>query len=118
MRYFISTIQSINVDYSKELTQYHKLEQRYGITSYFVIPIHFGDRVALFFSKKTNFIKVTTNQVLEIVELVNNRFLKLHNYHTDIKVFRACLDSTCHLLSQYNYRIYIHYNHKHTLFFV
>ncbi|MFC0290270.1 IS30 family transposase, partial [Bombilactobacillus bombi] len=35
---------------------------------------------------------VTADQVLEAVELINNRPLKLHQYRTAIEVFRACSD--------------------------
>ena len=44
------------------------------------------------FLKEKNFNQVTTDLLLETIELINNRPLKLYNYRTAIDVFRTCSD--------------------------
>ncbi|GEP20198.1 hypothetical protein LSA03_15820 [Pediococcus argentinicus] len=45
-----------------------------------------------FFSKKTNFEKVTEDEVIESLELINNRPLKVCNGLTAIESFKLCSD--------------------------
>ncbi|RHW52088.1 IS30 family transposase [Bombilactobacillus bombi] len=101
MHQFGSTVQSITVDHGKEFAQYQDLERDYGLTTYFCHPYspwergsneYFNRKLRWFFPKQTNFNQVTAEQVLEAVELINNRPLKLHHYRTAIEVFRACSD--------------------------
>ncbi|WP_181189606.1 IS30 family transposase [Bombilactobacillus bombi] len=98
---FSSAVKSITVDYGKKFAQYQSLEQNYGLTAYFYHSYapwergsdeYFNRKLRWFFPKKTDFKQVTANQVLEVIELINNRPLKLHNYQTAIEVFRACSD--------------------------
>ena len=49
-------------------------------------------KVVLVFLKKKNFNQVTTDLLLETIELINNRLLKLYNYRTAMDVFRTCSD--------------------------
>lgn len=42
------------------------------------------------FPKKMNFNQVIADQVLEALELINNRPLKLQNCRTAIEFFRTC----------------------------
>lgn len=101
MRHFQGTVKSITVDHGKEFAQYKSLEECYGLTTYFCHPYspwergsneYFNRKLRWFFPKQTNFDQVTADQVLEAVELINNRPLKLHQYRTAIEVFRACSD--------------------------
>lgn len=100
IRYFNSTVQNITLNHGKEFNQCQELEQCYGIITYFAIHINFGNGGAVntlivdcvVFLRKLTLLKFTTNQVLEVVELINNRPLKLYNNHITIEIFRACSD--------------------------
>ena len=50
-----------------------------------------------FHQGKLNFDHMTTDQLLEAIELINNRPLKLNNYFTDVKIFRTCSNENCNL---------------------
>lgn len=101
MQRFGSTVKRITVDHGKDFAQYHSLEQRYWLTFLFLSSLFalgtrqqwvFQVQVVLVFLKKKNFNQVTTDLLLETIELINNRPLKLYNYRTAIDVFRTCSD--------------------------
>ncbi len=53
---------------------------------------HFNRQLRWFFTKKTNFSQVTTDEILAALELINQRPLKIHQQQTAIESFRTCSD--------------------------
>lgn len=96
MNLFGSTVKSFTTDHGKEFSNYENLELKYNIPIYFCHPYapwergtneYFNRKIRWFFPKKTNFREVTTDSILESIELINNRPLKILNGSTAIKAF-------------------------------
>lgn len=101
MKTFGSQVKSITVDHGKEFSNYQVLEDRYKIPIYFCHAYspwergsneYFNGRLRWFFPKKTNFSKITEDDLIEALELINNRPLKINQLQTAIEKFRVCSD--------------------------
>lgn len=101
MGVFGSQVKSITVDHGKEFSNYQVLEAKYNVTVYFCHAYspwergsneYFNRRLRWFFPKRTNFSRITEDTLLESLDLINNRPLKINQLQTSIEKFRACSD--------------------------
>ncbi|AKP66795.1 IS30 family transposase [Companilactobacillus ginsenosidimutans] len=97
---FGENIKSITVDHGKEFSGFNDLADYYNLPVYFCHPYspwergtneYFNRKLRWFFPKKTDFNSVSEDELLESLELINNRPLKILGWNTAIETFRDCV---------------------------
>jgi len=97
MNTFERTVKSITVDHGKEFSGYQQLKADYDLSVYFCHPYspwergtneYFNRKLRWFFPKKTNFEFIANDDVIEAIELINGRPLKILGWKTAIEAFR------------------------------
>lgn len=93
---FGSRVYSLTVDHGKEFANYQKMEHDFHIKFYFCHPYtpsergsneYFNRKLRWFFPKQTNFNQVSHDQVIESLELINQRPLKILHDQTPLSAF-------------------------------
>lgn len=97
MKTFETTVKSITVDHGKEFSGYQQLKENYDLSVYFCHPYspwerganeYFNRKLRWFFPKKTNFESIADDDVIEAIELINSRPLKVLGWKSAIEAFR------------------------------
>jgi transposase, IS30 family len=98
---FGKSVKTITTDNGREFSRNYLFQDRYKTSFYFCHAYspwergtneRLNKRLRWFFPNRTNFQEVNDDQVLEAVELINNRPLKTLNWATAIQTFRDELD--------------------------
>ena len=96
LHYFRPTVKTITTDNDREFSHNDRLEHKYHIPFYFCDPYspwergtneRMNKRIRWFFPDKTNFKHVSDNQIVEAIDLINHRPLKVLNWKSAIQVF-------------------------------
>jgi IS30 family transposase len=94
-------------DNGSEFTQHEKTTQQTGMKFFFATPYHSWERgtnengnglIRRFFPKKTNFDKISNQQIKDVENWINHRPMKCLNYKTPHEVFHEHL-----LLAEQNF---------------
>jgi len=100
MKVFDGTVKSMTVDHGKEFSGYEEIQDHYHFPVYFCHAYspwerganeYFNRKLRWFFPKKTDFNSIAEDEVLEAIELINHRPLKVLGWNTAIDSFRGYL---------------------------
>ena len=92
-------INSLSFDNGSEFARFKEIEERLNTTVYFADPHSPWQRgsneninglIRFFFPKGTNFLKVSQNELNEVVSLINNRPRKCLGWLSPVEFIRAC----------------------------
>lgn len=92
-----AAVRSITFDNDQSFAQHYRLHPL-GIKTFFTHPYSSQEKgsvenriglIRMFFNKKTDFSKVTANQVKKVEDLINNRPLRMFNYQSPNELYKS-----------------------------
>lgn len=96
IKLFGPSVKSLTSDHGKEFAGYKEIQDKYSVDFYFCHPYspwergsneYFNRKIRWFYPRKTNFSKVTEDSILETIELINSRPLKVLGHKAAIEAF-------------------------------